>query len=137
MDAILISNVHPQLCIAIHSFRSAMSGCDTICVANLFLFLLRRPDIVAMETAIAINRPGYRAHRLAKPLRYPDFLPSARIERWENRAGFVLVLFGQIQIQATVNAPKQESGFQWRPLSIVGRTRAMLRNQQFVSPSLS
>src|SRR5664279_1591695 len=113
-----------------------MSGCDTFC-AHLFLFLLRRPDIVAMETSVAMNRRGYRAHRLAKPLRYPDFLPGARIERRQNRASFVFVLSGQIQIQATVNAPKQESCFQWRPLSIVGRTRAMLRNQQFASPSLS
>src|ERR1022692_335159 len=86
------------LCIAIYSFRSAMSGCDTFCGARLVLFLQRRPDIVAMETSVAMNRPGYRAHRVAKPLRYPDFLPDARIERRENRASFVLVLSGQIQI---------------------------------------
>src|SRR5664280_1069265 len=114
-----------------------MSGCDTFCVANLFFFLLRRPDIVAMETAVAMNRRGNRAHRLAKPHRYPDFLPGTRIERRQNRASFVLVLSGQIQIQATVNAPKQESCFQWRPLSIVGHPWSMLGNQQFVSPSLS
>src|ERR1035441_2379340 len=103
-----------------------MSGCDTFCGANVFLFLLRRPDIVAMGTAVAMNRPGYRAHRLAKPLRYPDFLPGARIERRQNRASFVLVLSGQIQIQATMNATKQESCFQWRPLSIVGHTCSTL-----------
>src|SRR5271157_1882105 len=114
-----------------------MSGCDTLRGARLFLFLLGRSDIVAMKTSITMNRPGYRAHRLAKPLRYPDFLPGARIERRENRASFVLVLFGQIQIQATVNSPKQEHCFQWRPLSIVGRTRAMLGDQQFVGPSLA
>src|ERR1035441_3097744 len=114
-----------------------MSGCDTIHGGPPLLFLFRRPDIVAMDTAVAMNSPGYRAHRLAKPLRYPDFLPGARIERRQNRASFVLVLSGQIQIQATVNAPKQESCFQWRPLSIVGRTRSMLRNLQFVRPSLS
>src|SRR5664279_2910680 len=84
--------------IAIHPLRSAMSGCDTFRGARLVLFLLRRPDIVAMGTAVAMNRPGYRAHRLAKPLRYPDFLPGARIERRENRASFVRVLFGQVQI---------------------------------------
>src|SRR5271165_5105556 len=114
-----------------------MSCCDTLRGARLFLFLLRRPDIVAMETAVAMNRRGNRAHRLAKPLRYSDFLPGARIERRENRASFVLVLSGQIQIQATMNATKQESCFQWRPLSIVGRTRSMLRNQQFVCASLA
>src|SRR5208337_5624527 len=123
------------LCIAIHSFRSAMSGCDTFCGARLVLFLLRRPDIVAMKTAVAMDRRGYRAYHRAKPLRYPDFLPGARIERRENRASFVLVLSGQIQIQATMNAPKQESCFQWRPLPIVGRTRSMLRNQQIVCAS--
>src|SRR5271165_6454432 len=86
------------LCIAIHSFRSAMSGCDNFRGARLVLFLLRRPDIVAMETSVAMNRPGKRAHRLAKPLRYLDFLPGARIERRQNRASFLLVLFGQVQI---------------------------------------
>src|SRR5208337_3372463 len=103
-----------------------MSGCDTFFGARLVLLLLRRSDIVAMETSVAMNRRGYRAHRLAKPLRYPDFLPSARIERRQNRASFVLVLSGQIQIQATMNATKQESCFQWRPLSIVGRARTVL-----------
>src|SRR5271165_4369438 len=112
-----------------------MSGCHTFRGARLIFFLLRRPDIVAMETSVAMNRRGYRAHRLAKPLRYPDFLPGARIERWQNRASFVLIFSGKIQIQATVNASKQESCFQWRPLSIVGRTRSMLRNQQFVCAS--
>src|SRR5664279_6612544 len=102
-----------------------MSGCGSFCGANLFLFLLRRPDKVAMETAIAMNRTDYGAYHRAKPLRHPDFLPGARIERRENRASFVVVVSGQIQIQATVNAPKQESCFQWRPLSIVGRTRSM------------
>src|SRR5664280_851597 len=114
-----------------------MSGCDTLRGARLFLFLLRRPDIVAMETAIAMNRTDYGAYDRAKSLWYPDFLPGARIERRQNRASFVLVLSGQIQIQATVNAPKQESCFQWRPLSIVSRTRSMLRNQQFVCASRS
>src|SRR5271166_3003174 len=112
-----------------------MSGCDTFRGAHLFRFLLRRPDIVAMKTAVAMDRRGYRAHRLAKPLRYPDFFPGARIERRENRASFVLVLSGQIQIQATVNAPKQESCLQRRSLSIGGRARSMLRNQQFVRAS--
>src|SRR5271167_4811818 len=114
-----------------------MSDCDTFRGARLVLFLMRRPDIVAMGTAVAMNRRGYRAHRLAKPLRYPDFLPGARIERRENRASFVLVLSGQIQIQATVNAPKQESCFQRRSLSIVGHTWSMLGDQQFVRPSFS
>src|SRR5208337_3661265 len=102
------------LCIAIHSFRSAMSGCDTFRRARLLLFLLRRPDIVAMETSVAMNRPGNRSHRLAKPLRYLDFLPGARIERRQNRASFVLS--GQIQIQATVNATKQDFCLQRRSL---------------------
>src|ERR1019366_4113202 len=114
-----------------------MSGRDTFCGENLFLFLLWRPDIVAMETSVAMNGRGYRAHALAKPLRYPDFLAGARIERRQNRASFVLVLSRQIQIQATMNAPKQESCLQRRSLSIVGRARSMLRNQQFVRPSLS
>ena len=48
-----------------------------------------------MGTAVTMDRPGNRAYRLAKPLRYPDFLPGARIERRENRASFVLVLSGQ------------------------------------------
>src|SRR5208337_305869 len=112
-----------------------MSGCDTFFGARLVLLLLRRSDIVAMETAVAMNRPGYRAHRFSKPLRYPDFLPGARIERRENRASFVLVLSGQIQIQATMNATKQESCFQWRSLSIVGQTWSMLGDQQFVCAS--
>src|SRR5271167_2998629 len=99
-----------------------MSGCDTFRGARLVLFLLRRPYIVAMGTAVAMNRPGYRAHRLAKPLRYPDFLPGARIERRQSRASFLLVLSGQIQIQATVNSPKKEHCSQWWPLYIVGRT---------------
>src|SRR5665811_277670 len=112
-----------------------MSGCNTLRGARLFLFLLGRSDKVAMETAIAMDRTDYGAYHRAKSLRYPDFLPGARIERRQNRAGFVLVLSGQIQIQATMNAPKQESCFQWRPLSIVGRARSMLGNQQFVCAS--
>src|SRR5271165_4183978 len=114
-----------------------MSCCGTLRGARLFLFLLGRSDKVAMETAIAMNPTDYGAYRRAKSLRYPDFLPGARIERRQNRASFVLVLSGQIQIQATMNATKQDSCFQRRPLSIVGRTRAMLRNKQFVRPSLS
>jgi hypothetical protein len=51
-----------------------------------------------METAVAMNRPDYGAYNRAKPLRYHDFLPGARIERWQSRASFVLVLSGQIQI---------------------------------------
>src|SRR5271157_6314924 len=90
-----------------------------------------------MDTAVTMNRSGNGAYYRAKPLRYPDFLPGARIERRQNRVSFVLVPSGQIQIQATVNASKQEPGFQWRPLSIVGRTRLMLRNQQFVGPTLA
>src|SRR5271169_2298398 len=97
-----------------------MSGCDTFFGARLVLFLLRRPDIVAMETAVAMNRSGYRAHRLAKPLRYPDFLPGARIERRQNRASFVLVLPGQIQIQPSMNSAKQNSCLQWRSLAVDG-----------------
>src|SRR5208283_2445097 len=114
-----------------------MSGCDTLRGARLPLFLLGRSDKVAMETAIAMNRTDYGAYHRAKSLRYLDFLPGARIERRENRASFVLVLSGQVQIQATMNAPKQESCLQRRSLSIVGRARSMLRNQQFVRPSLS
>src|SRR5277367_4780696 len=106
-----------------------MSGCDTFCGTRLVLFLQRRPHIVAMETSVAMNGPGYRAHRLAKPLRYPDFLPSARIERRENRARLVLVLSGQIQIQSTMNATKHNFYLQRLSLCIVGRTRSVLRNQ--------
>jgi hypothetical protein len=75
-----------------------MSGCDTLRGASLFLILLGRSDKVAMETAIAMNRTDYGAYYRAKPLRYPEFLPGARIERRENRASFVRVLCGQIQI---------------------------------------
>jgi hypothetical protein len=90
-----------------------------------------------METAVAIDRSGNGAYGLAKPLRYPDFLPGARIERRQNRASFVFVFSGQIQIQATVNAPKQESCFQRPSLSIAGRTRSMLCNQQIVGPTFA
>ena len=103
---------------------------------QLLLYLFRRPDIVAMETAVAMNRLCDGANHRAKPLRYPDFLSGARIERRQNRASFVLVLSRQIQIQPTVNALKQEPCFQWWPLSIVGRARSMLRDQQLVGVAI-
>src|SRR5271165_6917558 len=115
-----------------------MSGCDTFRGARLVLFLLlRRPDIVAMGTAVAMNRRGYRAHRLAKPLRYPDFLPGARIERRENRASFVLVFSRQIQLEPPVNSTKQNLRLQERSRAVAGLTRPMLGNQQFVCPTLA
>ena len=113
-----------------------MSCCDTIHGGHPLLFLFRRPDIVAMDTAVAMNRRGYRAHHLAKPLRYPDFLPGARRERRQNRASFVLVLSGQIQIQATMNATKQNFCLQRRSLCIVGRTRSVLRSGRTAPPYL-
>src|SRR6516164_1678294 len=66
-----------------------MSGCDMIHRVQLLLYLFRRPDIVAMETAVAMNRLCDGANHRAKPLRYPDFLSGARIERRQNRASFV------------------------------------------------